>query len=69
MAMRISTERIKDWRGRVLGTIEVYDNGDKTVKDFYGRIKGRYVKSSNVTTDFYGRRVAQGDQCGLLLNM
>lgn len=68
MATLVTTERIKNWRGRVIGQIDIYSNGDKTVKDFYGRIKGRYVKNSNVTTDFYGRRIAQGDQCGLLLS-
>lgn len=68
MAQLLSTERIKNWRGRVIGQIDIYSNGDKTVKDFYGRIKGKYIKSSNVTTDFYGRRIAQGDQCGLLLS-
>ena len=39
---------------------------DKTVKDFYGRILGKYNKKLNVTKDFYGRLVAKGDQTGLL---
>lgn len=69
MANRVSSERIKDWRGRILGSIESYSNGDKVVKDFYGRIKGRYKKNANVTTDFYGRKIAKGDQCSMLLNL
>lgn len=69
MAQLVSTERIQDWRGKVIGKIDLYNNGDKVVKDFYGRIKGKYIKSTNTTMDFYGRKVAKGDQCGLLLNL
>ncbi len=69
MAQLLSTERIQDWRGKVIGKIDIYSNGDKTVKDFYGRIKGKYIRSADTTYDFYGRKIAKGDQCGLLLNM
>lgn len=65
----VSRDRIKDWTGKVIGTIETDNAGNKVVKDFYGRIKGRYDKKANVTTDFYGRRIAKGDQCGMLLSM
>ena len=58
---------IKDFYGRVIGTIENMPNGDKTVRDFYGKILGFYKKSSNVTTDFYGRIVARGEACSMLL--
>lgn len=65
----IQREVIKDWRGRIIGFIETDSvTGDKTVKDFYGRIKGKYIKRLNVTRDFYGRQVAKGDQCPMLLN-
>lgn len=68
MASIVSKDRIKDWTGRVIGVIETDKDGNKVVKDFYGRIKGRYNKKADVTTDFYGRRIAKGDQCGLLLS-
>ena len=52
---------IKDFYGRMLGTIEQYANGDETGKDFYGRVVARYDKSKGITTDFYGRMVATGN--------
>ena len=58
---------IRDFYGRIIGKIETDASGNKTVKDFYGRILGFYKKSTNVTTDFYGRIVAQGDATGMLL--
>ena len=59
---------IKDFYGRVIGTVEEESNGDKTIKDFYGRPLGYYKKGRNVTTDFYGRVVASADQLTTLLN-
>ena len=59
---------IKDFYGRVIGTVVEESNGDKTIKDFYGRPLGYYKTGRNVTTDFYGRVVASGDQLTMLLN-
>ena len=59
---------IKDFYGRVIGTVIEESNGDKTIKDFCGRPLGYYKKSRDVTTDFYGRVVASGDQLAMLLN-
>lgn len=67
--MIVNSERILDWRGRVIGRIDTDQDGNKWVKDFYGKVKGKYNKKANVTTDFYGRKIAKGDQCALLLNM
>lgn len=60
---------IKDFYGKIIGYIEEDSNGNKTVKDFYGRILGYYKKSQNVTTDFYGRKIAQGDQSSMLIGL
>lgn len=61
-------EIIRDFYGHRLGTIETNTlTGDKLVRDFYGKIRGRYIKRLNVTKDFYGKLVAYGDQCGMLL--
>lgn len=66
----IQKDRIKDWTGKIIGTIETDTvTGDKTVKDFYGRILGKYVKKQNVTKDFYGRLVAKGDQSAMLFSL
>lgn len=60
-------ENIKDFYGRVIGTIEIKSNGDKIIKDFYGRLKGTYIKNRNITKDFYGRVIGNGDQLISLL--
>ena len=54
-------EPIKDWTGKILGFVEYESNGNKILRDFYGRILGRYVKNLNITRDFYGRTVGKGD--------
>lgn len=63
------TERevIKDFHGRILGTITTDAQGNKVVRDFYGRIKGKYDKKANVTRDFYGKIVARGDRSAALV--
>ena len=55
-------EVIRDFYGRILGSITTDSAGNKVVRDFYGRIVGRYDKRNNVTRDFYGRVVAKGDR-------
>lgn len=55
-------ETIRDFYGRILGTITTDSAGNKIARDFYGRIVGRYDKRTNVTRDFYGRVVAKGDR-------
>lgn len=61
------TERICDFYGCCIGTIETSGNGDKTVRAFSGRILGYYKSSQNVTTDFYGRILYKGDMASALL--
>lgn len=60
-------EVIRDFYGRILGTITTDNNGNKVVRDFYGKILGKYDKKSNVTRDFYGRIVAKGDRSNSLI--
>ena len=61
------TERITNFYGQCLGTIETDSSGNKTVKDFYGRILGTYNRSQNVTKDFYGKILYHGDMASALL--
>ena len=61
------TERITNFYGQCLGTIETDGSGNKKVRDFYGRILGHYEKSSNVTKDFYGKILYHGDMAAALL--
>lgn len=60
-------EVIRDFYGRILGTITTDSTGNKVVRDFYGRIRGKYDKKSNVTRDFYGKVIAKGDQSSALI--
>ena len=67
--MAVNKQTIKDWTGKIIGFIEIHDNGDKVVKDFYHRILGKYIKKMDVTKDFYGRIVAKGDQSAILFSL
>lgn len=60
-------EVIRDFYGRILGTITTDSTGNKVVRDFYGRIRGKYDKKANVTRDFYGKVIAKGDQSSALI--
>lgn len=65
----INKEKVKDWRGKIIGFIEEdTTTGNKVVRDFYGRILGKYIKKLDLTRDFYGRQVARGDKLLMLLN-
>lgn len=62
--------KVQDWTGKIIGFIE-YDpiTGNETLKDFSGKIKGKPNAQLDITTDFYGRRIAQGDQLMMTLNL
>lgn len=65
----IQRDKIKDWRGRIIGFVDTDSvTGDKVVRDFYGKIVGKYNKRLNITTDFYGRLVSKGDRAMMLIN-
>ena len=66
MAMT-TTIKIKDFYGRVIGTIDTDAQGNKIARDFYRRIVGKYDKRTNTTRDFYGRVVARGDAVSTLI--
>ena len=59
--------KIKNFYGKIIGYIKVYDNGDKTVMDFYKRILGYYDAKRDVTMDFYKMVIARGDATGMLI--
>ena len=64
----ITRERVQDWTGKLIGFIDTDSvTGNKTIRDFYGKIKGKYNKRLNITQDFYGRTVAKGDQSAMML--
>ena len=63
----MARETIKDFYGKIIGSLETLANGDKLAKDFYGKILGRYCKAQNVTKDFYGKIVSSGDTASGLI--
>lgn len=63
----MAKQYIKDFHGRIIGSLEELSNGDIIVKDFHGRLKGKYRKADNTTRDFYGRVIARGNQVGMLI--
>lgn len=65
----IDRDRVKDWRGKTIGFVDTDTvTGNKVVRDFYGKILGRYNKKLNITQDFYGRQVARGDRVMMFLS-
>ncbi len=56
-------EQIRDYQtALVIGELETLPNGDIQARAIPSRmIVGYYRKSQDVTTDFYGRRIAKGN--------
>lgn len=63
----MAREYIKDYAGKVIGYYDTDARGEITLRDFYGRLKGRYDPKTNTTKDFYGRFVGKGNLLMLLL--
>lgn len=64
----IRKQAIKEFSGRIIGWIsEDTATGDKTLTDFSGVILGYYRKRRDVTTDYVGREIYQGDNLSALL--
>jgi extradiol dioxygenase family protein len=60
---------VKDFYGKIIGSLETQSNGDIIAKDFYGKILGKYDKANNVTKDFYGKILYRGNMVGSLITM
>ena len=58
---------IREFSGKIIGYIHIAENGDKTVKAFSGKILGYYDASRDVTTNFAGKILYQGDASSALL--
>ena len=65
--MKKDKQIIRNFYGKIIGSIETDTQGNKTIRDFYGKILGRYNKKQDVTRDFYGRIVSKGDASAMLL--
>lgn len=61
-------EYIKNFDQTIIGILETDTNGDQRVRSWPGRqIIGYYYSSRNVTTDFFGRILSQGNTVTSLL--
>lgn len=60
-------ELIRNEYGQIIAKVKHLPNGDKEIRDFYGRLLGRYDSQSDCTRDFYGIMVAKGDCLGMLI--
>lgn len=60
-------ETIRNFSGTIIGYLDHEGNGDITVRDFYGKVLGRYERSGDVTRDFYGRILYRGNMAAALL--
>ena len=54
-------EPLKDWTGKVIGYVDTDARGNKTLFDWTHKKLGTYDKSLDITKDWYGRKVGQGD--------
>lgn len=63
----MATEWIKNAQGLVIARIDTESNGNKYIRDQHGRVLGKYNKSTNITTDVYGRLVARGECLTMLI--
>ena len=57
-------QELRRFDQRIVGYYEISPNGDKTIRDFYGKILGYYEKQRNLTKSFYGRIICYGDASG-----
>ncbi len=65
----METTIVRDFYGKIIGKIETDERGNKTIRNFYGWILGRYDAATDTTRDFYGTIVAKGDASGMLISM
>lgn len=64
----MKTEYIKDFYGKIFGIIETDSFGNQTIKSFPDKkIIGYYKVDKNITTDFYGKILSQGNTAIALL--
>jgi len=58
---------LKDNVGRILGTIIIYGNGKKELRNFVGRYLGSYDPKDNLTRNEVGSIIGKGDLFTTLL--
>jgi len=64
----LRTQVLRDWKGRIVGYIDIDEKGNKIIKDDHRIILGYYDAKRDVTTNFGRVVLAKGDLSSLLLN-
>lgn len=65
----ISREPVREFGGKIIGWVETDSEGNQDIRNFYGVIIARYDARINVTRDFYGKVLTQGNTAsGQLFN-
>ena len=57
----IRKDTIRMFGGKILGYVETDAEGNQQVRNFGGKILGTYDKRCDVTRDFSGRKITQGN--------
>lgn len=60
-------EAIRDSSGKIIAWFDHQPNGDIIVREFSGKVLGRYDRQYDVTREFSGRVVARGCTPGILI--
>lgn len=63
----VSRVLLRDKTGKIIGDLKTEPNGNKVLRDGSGYILGYYIKSMNLTKDYRGYIVGQGDVLSMLL--
>ncbi len=63
----MSTQQIRDQKGRLLGTISTGPNQQLNARDARGRFLGSYDPHTNVTRDASGRAIGTGNSLASLI--
>lgn len=58
---------LKDFKGRIYGYLHTQSNGDVWAYTFGGKLVGKYLKSEDVTRDWYGHNVSTGNVVASLI--
>ena len=57
----MARESVKDWTGKVLGWVDTDSSGNQIVYNFGLRVLAKYDAQKNITTDFAGRKLSEGN--------
>jgi hypothetical protein len=63
----MSSQVLRDTRGRQIGTIKQLGNGKLEAHDVTGRVKGTFDPKTNETRDSSGRLVGRGNRLSTLV--